>query len=262
MHKKKIVHRDIKPDNIFMTDSYPDGKCKIGDYGTCRIVDKNDDFTPEAFEPMHTTVVGSGYFMSPEMKSEDKTSLKTDSWSLGITAACMLGLDDVCPQGYKAGIPGFAIKCAKGEHDTYLAEKGIFLSPVVKDLLKNMLTVNPTRRYSLAQINDTRLVMETDEEYTANFNKWYEKEVVPLIEKVKEDQEIVKDMTDDDKAFYMSLKKEEEKRDFLNIPDWERDCIKRQPFMMTIRRVKSQYPFRWEYINKYIRSYIKKVYDD
>ena len=66
MHKLRIVHRDIKTDNIFMTDLiYP--QCRTGDYGTARVVDENNNFVPEKNENINQTVAGSGYYMSPEM---------------------------------------------------------------------------------------------------------------------------------------------------------------------------------------------------
>ena len=41
MHKKRIVHRDIKTDNIMISDDTPEAEAKMVDFGTARIVDEN-----------------------------------------------------------------------------------------------------------------------------------------------------------------------------------------------------------------------------
>ena len=119
MHKKRIVHRDIKPDNIFMSDS-ENPSCRTGDYGTARIVNENYDFVPDKNETINQTVAGSGYFMSPEMNGERPNGLKTDVWSFGITIGVLFGLDTIFPDNYKGGIPGFIKNCAAGKHDLLL----------------------------------------------------------------------------------------------------------------------------------------------
>ena len=92
--------------------------------------------------------------MSPEMKSEKPNGTKTDTWSFAVTIGVMHGLDDLCPKNYKAGIPGFIRDCANGKHDLLLARNDIWLSPIVKDLLKNMMMVDPAKRYSMQQVMD------------------------------------------------------------------------------------------------------------
>ena len=71
LHKEWFVHRDIKPDNVFMTKNEEDKYvCKLGDFGTARPVNKNMEFKLEKNENINTTQAGSGFFMSPEMKSD------------------------------------------------------------------------------------------------------------------------------------------------------------------------------------------------
>ena len=67
MHKRRIVHRDIKPDNIFMSQSEAP-QCRTGDYGLARVVGENNDFVAEKNELLNQTIAGSGFYMSPEMK--------------------------------------------------------------------------------------------------------------------------------------------------------------------------------------------------
>ena len=55
-HSRKILHRDIKSSNIFLTSN---GTLKLGDFGIARLLENTRDFAK--------TVVGTPYYMSPEM---------------------------------------------------------------------------------------------------------------------------------------------------------------------------------------------------
>ena len=68
MHKKRIVHRDIKPDNVMLSNETPEMVGKAVDFGTARVVNENNDFVAEKNETINQTVAGSGFYMSPEMK--------------------------------------------------------------------------------------------------------------------------------------------------------------------------------------------------
>ena len=76
-HKLGVIHRDLKPDNILLTDM---DQVKISDFGLARslLVDKGFTDTGET--------VGTPYYMSPEQLRGKKVDARSDLYSLGILA--------------------------------------------------------------------------------------------------------------------------------------------------------------------------------
>jgi len=66
-----VIHRDIKPDNIFLSD----GKFKLGDFGLAKSLEHELEFA--------TTCVGTPYYMSPEILLDKPYTPLCDIWSLG-----------------------------------------------------------------------------------------------------------------------------------------------------------------------------------
>jgi NIMA (never in mitosis gene a)-related kinase len=58
IHEKKILHRDIKTQNIFLTSN---GTIKLGDFGISKVLENSITSAK--------TVVGTPYYMSPEVHS-------------------------------------------------------------------------------------------------------------------------------------------------------------------------------------------------
>lgn len=72
IHDRKILHRDLKCANIFLTKK---GIVKLGDFGIAKVLRSTGD--------MAVTQIGTPYFMSPEILDNKKYNSKTDIWSLG-----------------------------------------------------------------------------------------------------------------------------------------------------------------------------------
>jgi serine/threonine protein kinase len=88
-HEQGIVHRDVKPDNIFMTR---DGAIKLLDFGIARLTTLARTHTTQTGMPL-----GTPGFMPPEQArgSLEQLDARTDLWALGATMFFLLTGRDV-----------------------------------------------------------------------------------------------------------------------------------------------------------------------
>lgn len=73
IHCKKILHRDVKSTNVFLDQNL---KARLGDFGVAKVLDSG--------KKMARTVVGTPFYLSPELCKGKPYNDKSDIWSLGV----------------------------------------------------------------------------------------------------------------------------------------------------------------------------------
>ena len=75
--RRDVIHRDIKPDNIMMSDF---GNFKLGDFGIARTMEKT----------MSASMAGTDWYMAPEVAKKMKYGKSVDTYSLGLVLYWLL----------------------------------------------------------------------------------------------------------------------------------------------------------------------------
>ena len=89
IHSKNLIHRDLKPDNLFLTK---DLKVKIGDFGIAKQLNNPEEYAKTCF--------GSLLYMAPEMAKNYQYNNKIDIWSLGCIIHELCTLDYCFPNQF------------------------------------------------------------------------------------------------------------------------------------------------------------------
>ncbi|KAK7854039.1 phosphoenolpyruvate carboxylase kinase 1 [Quercus suber] len=135
-HSLGVAHRDIKPDNILFDDR---NRLKLADFGSAEFFKEGQ---------LMSGVVGTPYYVAPEVLAGRDYCEKVDVWSAGVVLYIML-----------AGFPPFYGDSAVEIFEAVLRANLRFparvfgsVSSAAKDLLRRMLCKDVSRRFSTEQV--------------------------------------------------------------------------------------------------------------
>ncbi|XP_030420000.1 serine/threonine-protein kinase Nek3-like isoform X1 [Gopherus evgoodei] len=134
IHDRRVLHRDIKSKNIFLTQN---GKVKLGDFGSARLLTN-----PMAYA---CTYVGTPYYVPPEIWENLPYNNKSDIWSLG----CILYELCTLKHPFQANSwKHLILKICKGSYNPLPSHYSCELHYLIKQMFKR----NPKNRPSASTI--------------------------------------------------------------------------------------------------------------
>uniref|UniRef100_A0A8K9V6N4 Serine/threonine-protein kinase PLK n=1 Tax=Oncorhynchus mykiss TaxID=8022 RepID=A0A8K9V6N4_ONCMY len=133
LHNNRVIHRDLKLGNIFLSD---DMDVKIGDFGLATTIEFDGE--------RKKTLCGTPNYIAPEVLCKKGHSFEVDVWSLGCILYTLL-----------VGKPPFETSCLKETYNRIKKNNYTIpwqINPVAASLIKRMLHADPSQRPTVSQL--------------------------------------------------------------------------------------------------------------
>ena len=159
MHKNKIIHRDLKLGNLFISENMD---IKIGDFGLATTIQFEG-------ERKHT-ICGTPNYIAPEILEGKSVghSYEVDYWAIGVIIYTLI-----------IGRPPFETEDVKEtykriQENNFSFPKHIYISDEAKDLIEKILVMNPTDRLNIEGMRNHPFmnnvkIPKSIPQYTVNF---------------------------------------------------------------------------------------------
>ncbi|KAL0012349.1 hypothetical protein SO802_007457 [Lithocarpus litseifolius] len=137
-HFMGVMHRDLKPENFLLSTKDEGAMLKATDFGLSVFIEEGK---------VYHDIVGSAYYVAPEVLQRNYGK-EIDIWSAGVILYILL-----------SGVPPFWAENEKGIFDAVLrgeldfqSEPWPLISESAKDLIRKMLTKDPKKRITAAEV--------------------------------------------------------------------------------------------------------------
>lgn len=142
IHSQSILHRDLKPANVFVKTN---GLVKVGDFGLSKV------FEETVSRPVAQSLVGTPYYLAPEVWRREKYGKKADMFSIGVLWYEMLTLD----RPFKGGsVAAVMQSITEGKFNPLPSN----ISADTAKLVVRLLASNPEERPSICEIFECALM--------------------------------------------------------------------------------------------------------
>ncbi|MGB6597738.1 MAG: protein kinase [Candidatus Acidiferrum sp.] len=131
-HKRGIIHRDIKPDNVMLTR---DGTVKVVDFGIARVLETSKTQTG--------MLLGTFAYMSPEQYHGEHADARSDIWSFGVLLYELLAYQ----RPFKGSTPASLMHSICQQEPPSLLEASPDCPAALEKVIQRVLRKSPDERY-------------------------------------------------------------------------------------------------------------------
>ena len=141
LHKNGIAHRDVKPENFLFATKEENSILKLTDFGFSKNY-RESNLTSPCYTP---------YYVAPEVLTTAKYDKACDMWSVGVITYIMLcGYPPFYSHSERTFSHGMQSRIKQGQYH-FPQDDWKNISKSAKDLIHNLLRVDPKSRYTVEQ---------------------------------------------------------------------------------------------------------------